>query len=196
MNVIPKIVSIRQLRGEMENKIEKLCILMTSQNPSQLDLDSLKRLVVDKIDHMKKDLVRAIDDFVKVLKEHMLTSLGFEEVTKAKHEMERLKEEVAQLQQSLSSNQAAVVKRIYQIDSEKLEESYQAMFVRFNELHQKAEFDIVLNWKDIIKGIEDNIIVKHKADQPDQKEKEALSPESRRESSQRRREPEEEEEEV
>jgi hypothetical protein len=58
--MIPKIVSIRQLRGEMENKIEHISRLMSSQNPSHLELDALRKHVVEKIDSMKKDLVRAI----------------------------------------------------------------------------------------------------------------------------------------
>lgn len=52
------------------------------------------------------------------------------------------------LQQSLStSGQPAVVKKVYQIDSDKLEEGYESMFVKFKELQKKAEFDIVMNWK-------------------------------------------------
>ncbi len=38
------------------------------------------------------------------------------------------------------------------------------MFSKFKELQEKAEFDIILNWKEIIKGIEDNIVVKHKSE--------------------------------
>jgi hypothetical protein len=47
--------------------------------------------------------------------------LGFEEVAKAKTEMERLRDEVHLLQQSISTaGQPSVVKKIFQIDADKL----------------------------------------------------------------------------
>ena len=48
-NVLPKVVSIRQLKGEMEHKIEHIVHLVNSQNPQNIELDSLKKHVADKI---------------------------------------------------------------------------------------------------------------------------------------------------
>lgn len=76
----------------MESKIEHITHQMNSQNPNLLDLDGLKKHVIDKIEAMRKDLIRAVDDWVGILKGHLLSSLGFEEVTKVKAEMERLKD--------------------------------------------------------------------------------------------------------
>jgi hypothetical protein len=40
---------------------------------------------------MRKDLIKAIDDWVGIIRNHLLSTLGFKEVAKAKIEMERLK---------------------------------------------------------------------------------------------------------
>ena len=118
---------------------------------------------MDKVDGMRKELVKAVEDWVGILKNHLLSTLGFEEVNKSKAEMERLKEEVHMLQQSLAtSGQPSVVKKIFQIDSDKLEEGYSSMFLKFKELSHRSDFDINVNWKDIIKSIETNIVIKTK----------------------------------
>lgn len=41
---------------------------------------------------MRKDLIKAIDDWVAIMRNNLLSTLGFEEVNKAKIEMERLKD--------------------------------------------------------------------------------------------------------
>lgn len=70
---------------------------------------------------MRKDLIRAVEDWVTILKNHLFTSLGFEEVAKTKLEMEKLRDEIGMLQQSLmTSGQSSIVKKIYQIDADKL----------------------------------------------------------------------------
>lgn len=110
--------------------------------------------MTDKVDNMRKDLIRAIDDWVTILRNHLLTTLGFEEVAKTKVEMERLRDEICLLQQSLSTNgQSSIIKKIFQIDGEKLKEGYNSMFSKFKELSFRADFDIIVNWKDIIKNI-------------------------------------------
>lgn len=67
------------------------------------------------------------------------------------------------LQQALSTaGQPAVVKKIFQIDAEKLKEGYKNMIARFKKLQEKADFDISMNWKEIIKGFEENVVVNFK----------------------------------
>ncbi len=115
---------------------------------------------------MRKDLIRAIDDWVAIMRNHLLSTLGFEEVNKAKVEMERLKDEIGLLQQALNgSGQAGVVKKIFQIDAQKLKEGYNGMFARYKQLQQRTDFQINLNWKQIIKSIESNISMKSKLEQ-------------------------------
>lgn len=36
---------------------------------------------------MRKDIIRAVDDWIGILKGHLLSTLGFEEVAKTKAEM-------------------------------------------------------------------------------------------------------------
>lgn len=36
------------------------------------------------------------------------------------------------------------------------------MIARFKRLQEKADFDISMNWKEIIKGFEENVIVNFK----------------------------------
>lgn len=38
------------------------------------------------------------------------------------------------------------------------------MITKFKQLQEKAEFDISMNWKEIIKGFEENVIVNFKPD--------------------------------
>ena len=38
------------------------------------------------------------------------------------------------------------------------------MFRKFKELADRADFDIAVNWKEIIKNIESNIVIKTKDD--------------------------------
>lgn len=85
-------MSIRQLRGDMETKIEQITHLIGSQNPSLMDIDSLRKHALDKVESMRKDLMRAVDDWIGILKGHLLNTLGFEDVAKNKAEMERLRE--------------------------------------------------------------------------------------------------------
>lgn len=83
--MIPKIMSIRQLRGEMEMKIEQITHLIGSQNTSLMDIDLLRKQALEKVESMRKDLVRAVDDWIGILKGHLLSTLGFEEVAKTKN---------------------------------------------------------------------------------------------------------------
>jgi len=51
---------------------------MNSQNPNLLDLEGIKKQVLDKIETMRKDLIRAIEDWVAIMRNHLLSTLGFE----------------------------------------------------------------------------------------------------------------------
>ena len=97
---------------------------------------------------MRKDLIKAIDDWVGIMRNQLLSTLGFEEVSKAKMEMERLKDQVGPLQQALTgAGQPSVVKKIFQIDAQKLKEGYNNMFTKYKDLRQRTDFEISLNWK-------------------------------------------------
>ena len=43
-----------------------------------------------------------------------------------------------------------------------MKEGYNHMFLKFRELSVKADFDVIVNWKEIIKNIESNIIIRNK----------------------------------
>ena len=117
-NIIPKIMSIKQLRGDMDQKMDHIISVMNSQNPNLLDLEGLRKGVLDKVQTMRKDLIRAIDDWVGIMRNHLLSTLGFEEVNKVKNEMERLKDQISLLQQALNgAGQPGIVKKIFQIDA-------------------------------------------------------------------------------
>ena len=104
-------------------------------------MDTLRKHVAEKVDGMRKDLIRAVEDWVLILKNHLFGSLGFEELARTKVEMERLREEIGLLQQSLStSGQSSIIKKIYQIDADKLNEGYTGMYRKFKEVSQKADF--------------------------------------------------------
>jgi len=62
--------------------------------------------------------------------------------------MEKLCDEIDVLKTALQSgNNAAVVKKVYQIDGDRLEKGYSTMFKQYKELQSKAEFEFTINWK-------------------------------------------------
>jgi hypothetical protein len=77
-NVIPKIQSIKQVRAEMEDKLEHISSLMNGHSPAQIDVEGIRRKALDKIDDMRKDIVRAVDEWVAIMRSHLLSSLGFD----------------------------------------------------------------------------------------------------------------------
>ena len=164
-NNIPKIVSIKQVRVEMEDKVEKLAAMTSKASNSQIDVEATKRRAMERIDDMRRDLVRAVDDWVGIMREHLLTSLGFEEMEKIRTEMERLNDEVTMLRNALQGGgQASVVKKVYSIDGEKLQEGYTEMGRKLKSIHRKAEFEFSIDWKAVIQALEKNIVLKNKAE--------------------------------
>lgn len=164
-NVIPKIQSIKQVRAEMEDKLEHISALMTGHSPAQIDVEGIRRKALDRIDDMRKDIVRAVDEWVAIMRSHLLSSLGFDEMAKVKAEMEKLYDEVGALKAALQSgSQAGVVKKVYQIDGEKLEKGYSGMFQQYREMQVKSDFEFAINWKEIIKSFEAHINLKPKTD--------------------------------
>jgi hypothetical protein len=62
-------------------------------------------------------------------------------MAKVKTEMEKLYDEVGALKAALQSgSQAGVVKKVYQIDGEKLEKGYSSMFQQYREMQVKSDF--------------------------------------------------------
>jgi hypothetical protein len=44
------------------------------------------------------------------------------------------------------------------------------MFLKFKEAEHRSDFELVVNWKEIIKGIESNIILKNHSDSEEEEE--------------------------
>jgi len=66
------------------------------------------------------------------MKAHLMNSLGFDDMGKMKMEMEKLMEEVSILKNGLSNTgQPTIIKKVFQIDGEKLESSYNTMFKNY-----------------------------------------------------------------
>ena len=132
----------------MDGKLEHMIELMNRNNPAQIDVDGLRRRALDKIDEMRKDLVKAVDEWIGIMKGHLMGSLGFDEIAKMRVEMEKLCEEVAVLKNALQGgSQPAVIKKVFQIDGEKLESSYTSMFKKYRDLEKNSEFEFAINWK-------------------------------------------------
>lgn len=72
------------MRAEMEGKLDHMIGLMSKSSPNQIDVDNLRRRALDRIDDLRRDLVKAVDEWVSIMKSHLLSSLGFEEVGKMK----------------------------------------------------------------------------------------------------------------
>jgi hypothetical protein len=100
------------------------------------------------VDEMRRDLVKAVDEWVAIMRGHLLGSLGFDDLARMRTEMEKLSEEVGLLRGALQGNgQPSAIKKVFQIDAEKLEESYSSMFGRYRELQKTAEFEFAIDWK-------------------------------------------------
>jgi len=75
--VIPKIHSIKQVRAEMEDKLEHITSIMKNQNPAHIDLDGLRKRSLERVEDMRRDLMRAVDEWVGIMRGHLLASIGF-----------------------------------------------------------------------------------------------------------------------
>jgi hypothetical protein len=147
----------------MDGKLEHIAALMSQNSPAQLDLDALRRRALERVDDMRRDLVKAVDEWVTIMRGHLLSSLGFDDLARMRGEMEKLTEEVGLLRGALQgSGQPAAIKKVFQIDAEKLEESYSAMFARFKETQKKAEFEFAIDWKQIVKSFETHINIRNR----------------------------------
>lgn len=60
-NLIPKISSIKQMRAEMEGKLDHIADTIARNSPAQLDVDALRRRALERVDDMRRDLVKAVD---------------------------------------------------------------------------------------------------------------------------------------
>jgi hypothetical protein len=78
------------MRVDMDKKLEHIVNLMNKSNPAQIDIDNIRRGALDKIDEMRKDLIKAVDEWITIMKGHLMSSLGFDDVSKMKLEMEKL----------------------------------------------------------------------------------------------------------
>lgn len=88
------------------------------------------------------------------MRSHLLGSLGFDELARMRAEMDKLTEEIGMLRNALQTGtNPTAIKKVYQIDAEKLEEGYSGMYSRFQELQRKAEFDFAIDWKQIVQSL-------------------------------------------
>ena len=145
----------------MDSKLDHIMNLMSRNSPSQIDVEGIRRRALDKIDQMRRDLVKAVDQWISIMKAHLMNSLGFDDMGKMKMEMEKLMEEVSILKNGLSNTgQPTIIKKVFQIDGEKLESSYNTMFKNYRQLQKNADFEFTVNWKELVKGFETNINIK------------------------------------
>ena len=49
------------MRVEMDNKLDYLMNIMSKNNPAHIDVDNIKRKALEKIDEMRRDLIKAVD---------------------------------------------------------------------------------------------------------------------------------------
>jgi hypothetical protein len=70
---------------------------------------------------MRKDVVRAVEEWVGIMRQHLLQNIGINDMTATKKEMEKLWEEVKVLRSALQgSSQAEMVRKAYKLDSDML----------------------------------------------------------------------------
>jgi len=68
----------------MEQKIEHISQLVNSQDTNSVEVDHLRKHVIDKIDSMRKDLIRGIEDWVSTFKNNLFNDLGFDGLARTK----------------------------------------------------------------------------------------------------------------
>jgi len=69
----------------MEEKLEHITGIMQNQNPAHVDLDGLRKRSLDRVEEMRRDLIRAVDEWVGIMRGHLLASIGFEDMMKTKN---------------------------------------------------------------------------------------------------------------
>ena len=61
-------MSIKQVKIDMEEKIKRLAAITSKASGSQLDIESTKKRAIERIDEMRRDLIRAVDDWVGIMR--------------------------------------------------------------------------------------------------------------------------------
>lgn len=90
---------------------------------------------------MRREMIKVVDEWVGIMRNHLLDTIGFNEINEIKMEMSKLYDEVGLLRNTLHMNtQPSIIKKIFQIDAEKLEEGYRNMYVKYCDLKARSDF--------------------------------------------------------
>jgi septum formation topological specificity factor MinE len=52
--------------------------LMIENNPLKIDVEAIRKGCLDKVEEMRRELMRAVDDWVNIMRSHLMQSIGFE----------------------------------------------------------------------------------------------------------------------
>ena len=72
-----------------------------------------------------------------------------------------------------------MVKKVFSIDAERLEQGHAEMVGRMRTVQQRADFEFSIDWKNIIQALEKNIVLKSKTDiveEPAEEEESRIEP--------------------
>jgi len=63
---------------------------MNNSSPNFFNVEEIKRKTLDKIEEMRKDVVRAVEEWVGIMRDHLLQNMGVNDMATTKKEMEKL----------------------------------------------------------------------------------------------------------
>jgi len=63
---------------------------MNNSSPNFFNVEGIKRKTLDKIEEMRKDVVRAVEEWVGIMRDHLLQNMGVNDMATTKKEMEKL----------------------------------------------------------------------------------------------------------
>lgn len=78
---------MKQVRGELEGKLDHIASLMSNRSPNFIDVDEVRRKTLDKVEEMRKDVVRAVEEWVGIMRDHLLQNMGINDMISTKKEM-------------------------------------------------------------------------------------------------------------
>ena len=101
----------------MQDKLNNITSFIATNSQKQIEVDAIRRRALDKIEDMRKRLIKSVEEWISTMREHLLATLRIEQMIKLKEQMEKLSVEVDVLHSTLENGgTVAAVKKVYQLD--------------------------------------------------------------------------------
>lgn len=132
----------------MHMKLSQIMQLMFEQknHPKNInsDIDKVRQESSEKLEALKKQMIETVSEWIEDLKNSIMNNVGYEQIQIIKQQMYGLHEQINSLNNSLIQNNMNVqaIKKAYQIDADKLRNTYKQMADKYRSLSDTMKIDI------------------------------------------------------